>query len=264
MSTILRALQKQKSEQSHTMPAFIEKEGSIKWKLALLASLLVIISLLAVVIYLLVNPVDREQPPAFSAPVATLHSVNKEVLAISKKTEDKLIRKISFDLAPLPTVSITDPLPEATAQLTEALESGAEQAVVVSAEKPVPADNFRQEIDYGDTSADLQLRFENALLISGAEDKEVVEQVQKEGDGSDIHQMSSEFQSKVPAISYASHIYSSVPAKRWVRINDEDLKEGQFDSSGQIEVIEIQAERTIFRVGRQSFSLELLTDWQGF
>ena len=76
--------------------------------------------------------------------------------------------------------------------------------------------------------------------------------------------MSRGFQEKVPAIQYNSHMYSSVPEDRWIRINGKTLKEGGFDNTGLLELIEIQPQRSIFRLGRQSFSIEALTDWKGY
>ncbi|MFT6986326.1 MAG: general secretion pathway protein B [Psychromonas sp.] len=277
MSTILRALQKQKSEQLHTMSAFIEKDsGSLKWKVALFSSSLVIISLLAMVIYLLVKPINEAQKATlFTSPIALMDSEKKEVPAIPKKAEEKLVSKISFDLKPLPeAVQIEKPLAAIDAvQPKQGLDNQEIDAapkeqlpLVVSAEKPqASVENNKDQIDYSETSADLQQRFENALVMSDIEDKEIVEPTREDsGDGRDIYQMSREFQEKVPAISYDSHMYSSVAKDRWIRINNEDLVEKQFDSSGQIQVVEIQANRTIFRLGRQSFSLESLNDWQGF
>lgn len=278
MSTILRALQKQKSEQSRTMAPFIEKDSAgLKWKVALLLAVLMILSLLAVVIYLLVKPVNEAyQGAVFSEPMTDLHNTNQETLVTTTQIQAKPTIKINFDLRPLPQVQAEVQIEDRTAVVEEVAalnnqptDSAVKEPalLVVTGEKPpapVFAENIKDEIDYGETSADLQQRFENALLMSGIEDTEVVEQVQEESDGSDLRQLSRDFQEQVPVISYDSHIYSSVAKERLIRINGEDLKEGQFDSLGKIEVVEIQENRTIFRTGRQSFSLHSLTDWRGF
>lgn len=276
MSTILRALQKQKSEQSRNMAAFIEKDSTgLKWKVALLLAVLMILSLLAVVIYLLVKPLNEAHPSAlFSEPATALQQTNEEALVTTPPIQGKPTIKINFDLQPLPQMQAEVQMEEPSAVVEEMadlndqpLDSAVkEPLLVVTGDKPqAPAftENIKGEIDYGETSADLQQRFANALLMSAIEDSEVTEPV-LEGDGSDIRQLSRDFQEKVPVISYDSHIYSSVAKERLIRINGEDLKEGQFDSSGKIEVVEIQENRTIFRSGRQSFSLQSLTDWRGF
>jgi len=243
---------------------------------ALLLAVLMILSLLAVVIYLLVKPVNEAyQGAVFSEPMTDLHNTNQETLVTITQIQAKPTIKINFDLRPLPQVQAEVQIEEPSAVVDEMadlnhqpLDSAAEEPLlVVTGEKPpapVFAENIKDEIDYGETSADLQQRFANALLMSGIEDTEVVEQVQEESDGSDLRQLSRDFQEQVPVISYDSHIYSSVAKERLIRINGEDLKEGQFDSSGKIEVVEIQENRTIFRTGRQSFSLHSLTDWRGF
>jgi len=59
-------------------------------------------------------------------------------------------------------------------------------------------------------------------------------------------------------------MYSTVAADRWIRINGETLKEGDFDSRGEVELVEILPNQSVFRFGTQSFTLESLMDWQGY
>ncbi len=274
MSTILRALQKQKLDLSSTSPAFIEKEpASLKWKVALFASLLVIICLLVVVIYLVFKPVNAAESAALATvPVAAKQQEAKVALLITQKSEENLIKKITFDLKPLPKLQPPSKVDKQLLVGTSVqgkqsendlqADSATGQQDLLSATENRPQQSQKEGIDYSDTSTDLQQRFQRALSMSKDEDKEVIEQ--KNGDGSDIHQMTSEFQDQVPLMSYDFHMYSSVAKDRWIRINSEDLREGQFDSSGEIQVVEIQPNRTVFRLGRQSFSVESLTDWKGY
>jgi len=135
----------------------------------------------------------------------------------------------------------------------------------VSAE-PVKTEKIQQEPEV-EVSEELKKRFELALLLNPIEEQsEIIENNDEEifSDGTDIHQMSSGFQNKVSPISYEAHVYSSIVEDRWIRINGERLIEGDFDSSGQLQLIEIQPQRSIFRVERQSFSLESLDDWKGY
>ncbi|MCG6200682.1 general secretion pathway protein GspB [Psychromonas antarctica] len=271
MSTILRALQKQKLGQCNTVSGFVEKAPSLKWKVALFAFLGVIISLLLILIYLLLKPVDE------SAVLAVAIVAEQGGNKASVTEQDKRIKKMTFDLQPLPILPADDiDLPtETVVQVTPVISASkvpinkkALPLLSVSGNKPEAQALSQQlidDLDYSDTSADLQQRFEQALLMSKDDAKEVVEPAPKElNDGSDVHQMASEFQDKVPTISYDAHMYSSDAKERWIKINGEALQEGQFDSSGKIQVVEIQLNRTIFRLGRQSFSLASLTDWKGY
>ena len=68
-------------------------------------------------------------------------------------------------------------------------------------------------------------------------------------------------QAQLPAISYNSHVYSSIAKNRSVRLNNKDLHEGSW-LTDDIEVLEILPNEVIMRVGPQSFSMPALADWR--
>ena len=63
----------------------------------------------------------------------------------------------------------------------------------------------------------------------------------------------------IPAIKYQAHIYSSSPDKRWVKLNNRELYEG--DSVGDLRVLEITPEQTVLSFDDYEFSLKALQDW---
>lgn len=65
----------------------------------------------------------------------------------------------------------------------------------------------------------------------------------------------------VPRINYSSHIYSSKPQNRTVRLNNRDLREGSWLTE-DVEVLEILQNEVIMRVAGQSFSMNALSDWR--
>ena len=67
---------------------------------------------------------------------------------------------------------------------------------------------------------------------------------------------------QVPPLRYSSHVYSSTASNRIVTLNGRDFHEGDEVAPG-VKLLQIQADYSIFRVGRQSFSLQSLTDWNG-
>ena len=253
MSTILQAMQKNSLEQV-TNSALVSKQPQY-WKVAVSIALFIIIALLSTLIYL---QVVTQQP----------------LLSGTQPTTSNNLVRVSFDTQALP-----EPLPKEQPIEITAIENTprpqpkVEQPVI---EIPTPIVNdevvddvkTEQDIDYEQIPNDLKERFELALLLEDIEENQgnddIIELEEEASDGSDIRQMSSNFQHKVAPISYEAHMYSSKLEDRWIRINGEELKEGQFDSSGELELIEIQPQRSIFRVQRQSFSLESLTDWQGY
>ena len=257
MSTILNALHKQTEEQPYKMP---DTQSNRHWKVALFISLLVIIALLTALVFILSNPplgfASQDNPADI---VLQAEPRNQPLPAVNSRLEnepaEKLISKVSFSTKRLPI-----PVNKTINEEVETALVEPDERVVVLADETEQKEEV-SEIDYSSVSEQLQQRFERALLMDGEQAKAFIES--ENSDGTDLHQMASAFQEQVPAISYDFHVYSSVVEERWIRINGEDLAEGQFDRSDKIQVVEIQPDRTIFRLGAQSFSLQSLTDWQG-
>jgi len=274
MSTILHALQKNKLDQAIHSASMPTADTNITlFKVGISIALLVIISLLSTLIYLQLNPHNE------TAPVAT------NITQLEQLTNRSNLVKVSFEAQPLaPTASqeVVTPTPSqeikvVTAERPQVAPSTPpQQEALLVADTPKTTErsktidnhNSEQEINYEEVPEDIKKRFELALMLTEMEDSPedvaLTSEPDENIDGSDIRQMSTSFQRKVAAIHYDSHMYSSVLNDRWIRINGETLKEGDFDSTGELELLEIQPQRSIFRVQRQSFSLESLTDWQGY
>ncbi|PKH01142.1 hypothetical protein CXF72_18505 [Psychromonas sp. MB-3u-54] len=260
MSTILAALQKQKSStNAHFVQQPEAEKGLFKWRVTLLISLLVTISLLSVLLYLQftgeVKDIKTQASIALDKAPNVLDvvppTVNETPVKITT-TAPKTVKKITFPTQPLPEVE----KPEAPIKLLP------DKLVADAANLTVDADNLNEELDYSAVSNELQQRFELALIDSTKQNK--LPSVEVNHDGRDLHEMARQFQQKVPDIRYDTHLYSSIAPERWIKINGNKLKEGQFDPQGKIQLLEIQPNRSIFRLGRQSFSLESLTDWKGY
>lgn len=262
MSTILQALQKSKFDKSGAYPAMVTDDNkAFKLKIAITASLFVIIALLISLLYLLLNPrmESNRQPTAVKiASIAPQHNNG--------------VSKVSFETKPLPTivpVVVEEPIVITVAKEPVTIPAVEPAPQQITSEAPKNTDSIvSTELNYENTPEALKKRFELALLMSEIEQNEgeMDDITIEEGmnDGSDIREMSSDFQDKVPFIRYDSHMYSSVLEERWIRINGDTLKEGEFDSTGQLQLIEVQPNRSIFRLERQSFSVESLTDWKGY
>ena len=299
MSTILDALQKQKTEHSEYFPQrSAGDKGLLKWRAAFLTALLVIICLLAILLYrqfsetqngvnsgpLQVQNQSRDVqkiPENFateggiaSAPTE-FDSFNERVIETSHtgpepgwvsktpQTASKAVKKMTFVTQPLPDyeepVQLNDRQTAVTADPTVTAEI--DDLRIARAESDF-VNNDQDELDYGAVSDDLRQRFQLALISST--EKEALSSTAASNDGRDIYEMTAEFQKKVPSLIYDTHIYSTIARERWIKINGEKLKEGQFDGQGRFQLLEIQPNRSIFRLGRQSFSLESLTDWKGY
>ncbi|MDP2633993.1 MULTISPECIES: general secretion pathway protein GspB [unclassified Pseudoalteromonas] len=63
----------------------------------------------------------------------------------------------------------------------------------------------------------------------------------------------------LPNIKYQAHIYSSSVEKRWIKLNNRELYEG--DSLDDIEVLEITPEQSVLSFDGYQFSIKALQDW---
>ena len=63
----------------------------------------------------------------------------------------------------------------------------------------------------------------------------------------------------IPQIKYQAHIYSSSPDKRWVKLNNRELYEG--DRMGDFRILDITPEQTVLSFDDYEFSLKALQDW---
>lgn len=254
MSTILKALEKNK-HQSQTV--IIDKSIDTSWKLMMIAALLVITTLLAVVVFLLFKPAQVEMTAASS--VVEPEPLIKEKPLV-KQQPVNLVSEVDFKTIPLPKAK--------TLQKTSAEWISAEKTIITKEPETTAAisnvkvnNKVENSIELDQVSSDLQRRFALAVELEGGPSK--VDELPREEalERSDISTMPARFQYQVPVMSYDSHMYSSEAQDRWIRINGVDLSVG--DHIGEVELIDILPQQSVFRMGKQSFTLESLNDWKG-
>ncbi|EWH09628.1 general secretion pathway protein A [Catenovulum agarivorans DS-2] len=69
------------------------------------------------------------------------------------------------------------------------------------------------------------------------------------------------FQARIPALDFQTHIYSSEPEQRWVKVNGKIIREQQQIVTGVV-LEEISQQRVIIKAHGERFSLPALTSWQ--
>ncbi|OUL57753.1 general secretion pathway protein GspB [Pseudoalteromonas ulvae] len=65
---------------------------------------------------------------------------------------------------------------------------------------------------------------------------------------------------RVPSLRYQAHIYATQADKRWIRINNRDLYEG--DMLDNLKIIEIAPEQTVMNMDGYQFSLAAMQDFR--
>ncbi|WP_160064562.1 general secretion pathway protein GspB [Psychromonas sp. L1A2] len=266
MSTILKALEKNKEQ---NQPVVVDKSTDTIWKSMMVAALLVIVILLTIVVFLLFKPTVEAVKP-----IPYIPSVAELIHAIPEKQNpryDSLVSEIDFNTEPLPIVSQKTEMkwtPAVKANVNTAKNSVAKNAesdqLIIDGSVPKRTISSKQNthhISLDDVPDDLQQRF--ALAVEEESNATFTEYVDKNEEllTSDIASMPARFQYRVPVMRYDSHVYSTEAKDRWIRINGVDLRVGE--SLGEIELVDILPHQSIFRLGKQSFTLESLQDWKG-
>ncbi|WP_088332515.1 general secretion pathway protein GspB [Lacimicrobium sp. SS2-24] len=65
---------------------------------------------------------------------------------------------------------------------------------------------------------------------------------------------------ELPSLSFSAHMYASNPEDRWVRVNGQELKEGQWLNE-HLRIVGIESQHVILAYKGQEFSMGALTDW---
>ena len=196
-------------------------------------------------------------------------------------TQTGLVSEVSFETQPLPIsenkpsqekqkwISPDKPSQEKQKWISPDKPSQEEQKFI-SPDKPTQAapavveDKSYPNAPLENVSLELQERFARAVELEKSEDNKgtnVLSDVQTKVATTDITLMPVQFQFQVPLMRYDSHMYSTEKNDRWIRINGVDLRIG--DRVGNVELLDILPQQSLFRLGQQKFTLESLKDWQG-
>ncbi len=164
--------------------------------------------------------------------------------------------ELPFKLQPQNYEFVTEPLPEA--------DPVQDLMITQSAPPPVADKPAEQESVDTDPRSSLEKRFMQAVNETTQSNMPAVPvQNTAAPDAAPLGALPPRISQQVPTMKYGAHVYSSVPANRTININGRDYHEGDEVARGVV-LLRIEPEASIFRVGSQSFSLNALTDWQGY
>jgi len=264
MSTILKALEKNKH---HPQTLLIDKSTDKNWKLVVAAALLVIALLLVLVLYLLFKPLERvienannvtmTTTPTQAASIQVAPVILQQPQTKQVKESVNTVSEIDFKTKPLPKLQKKVPVTSTQTFISAEKNTQNEKLELVTT-----SDEVANSLALADVPSDLLQRFALAVELEQGQ-QSIPNQVANDQPAveSDISQMPAQFQYQVPVMSYDSHVYSTKANDRWIRINGVDMRVG--DSVGAVELLEIMPQQSVFRLGKQRFTLESLKDWKG-
>ncbi|WP_194437442.1 general secretion pathway protein GspB [Vibrio fluminensis] len=67
---------------------------------------------------------------------------------------------------------------------------------------------------------------------------------------------------RLPALNFQTHVYSSNPNKRWVKVNNTEFQEGSWLADG-VKLVSIEPQACVIEFDNQRIQVPALYDWQG-
>ncbi|NVJ58087.1 MAG: general secretion pathway protein GspB [Vibrionaceae bacterium] len=151
-----------------------------------------------------------------------------------------------------------------TLQATYELESALNQElpVVAASETPLtqqqPTAQTSKEplfndIDLSQLSPELALRVEAALGASDTVD---------EVSASNLSNDAVKWRGKLPAMNFETHVYSSNPSKRWVKVNGNEYIEGDWITD-RVRLVKIEQQSCQISFNGETIQVPALYEWKG-
>ncbi|NOH64175.1 general secretion pathway protein GspB [Vibrio sp. RE88] len=112
-------------------------------------------------------------------------------------------------------------------------------------------------LDLSGLSPELAMRVESALESSANPEPKY-----DDSEASDLAIHSRQWQGKLPPLNFQTHVYSSNPDKRWVKVNGTEYREGDWISN-DIQLQHIEPQRSAISFKGSVIEVPALYDWKG-
>lgn len=118
-----------------------------------------------------------------------------------------------------------------------------------------------QGLDLTELSPELALKIESILDDGGAPSKVDIDQYRPQP----TVQLESHTQSlsgRLPSLNLQTHMYSSSAERRWVKINDKEVAQGDWITP-EVQLIEVKPQSIVVEFEEQAIEIPALYEWQG-
>ncbi|GAB2636751.1 general secretion pathway protein GspB [Vibrio panuliri] len=146
--------------------------------------------------------------------------------------------------------SVEDTQPESSSKSTSTTVASAK-------ELPEQSDDLLEGIDLSSLSPDIAQRLQAAIQSDSP-----IEQESETVQSSPLNSEVAQWAGKLPALNFQTHVYSSDPNKRWVKVNGVEHQEGEWLTDG-VQLIAIEAQACVVEFDNQRIEIPALYDWQG-
>lgn len=125
--------------------------------------------------------------------------------------------------------------------------------------------NESQENSDVKVSPELMARFNAAVeaLDSNAQDdnfNDTQTKVTVRDDIPRVDQLPVRLLTRLPSMNFSAHMYASRPADRWVRVNGQQMGEGDWIAD-RVQIVNIEAQKVVLSFEDEIFTMAALTDW---
>ncbi|AOT06804.1 general secretion pathway protein GspB [Pseudoalteromonas luteoviolacea] len=124
----------------------------------------------------------------------------------------------------------------------------------------------RQDNELAGVSDELKKAFAAAVeetrptfTIDSDEEGDVVSSSKETAQATPVELLPPKLQNSIPSLRYQAHIYATEPDKRWIKVNNRELYEG--DNLGALTIVEITPEQALFDFDGIEFTLNAMQDW---
>ncbi|MCG7562954.1 MULTISPECIES: general secretion pathway protein GspB [Pseudoalteromonas] len=131
------------------------------------------------------------------------------------------------------------------------------------------ANAARQEAERQEAQAlagvpdELKKAFEQAVEDTAPKSEQIASEVLSSTKGSaratPVELLPVQLQNSLPKLRYQAHIYATDAEKRWIKLNNRELYEG--DNMGALQLVEITPEQAMFDFDGIEFTLQAMQDW---
>lgn len=113
---------------------------------------------------------------------------------------------------------------------------------------------FIDDLDLSQLSPELALRVQSALKPSSTPTPT--------SNVSQLAQQGLKWTGQLPALNFQTHVYSSKPDKRWVKVNGVEYQEGDWIATG-VQLVSIEPQHCMVSFSGERIEIPALYDWQG-
>ncbi|HDY7529154.1 TPA: AAA family ATPase [Vibrio vulnificus] len=183
----------------------------------------------------------------------------REFSKAEKQGEEQAMRYPEFpSLAPLPR---TYPLAETGDAINVADQTSPTLVAspsIPSEEKKTADERLFENLDLSGLSPELAQKVENALLVETQTDHSP----QAESTVSRLDLSGEKWHGRLPPLNLQTHMYSSDPKRRWLKINGAEFHQGDWIDH-QIQLVEISAQSVIVEFQGEQIEIPALYEWKG-